>query len=535
MRQVAIICAAACLTFAAGTATSAAQCLPITIGNADGNYIVPGVKGDIVYRRVDGVALSMDAYVQQRGTRRPAIIVAHGGNWDTGSRVAFIGQFLEPLTRAGYNWFAVDYRLGGLARHREAVEDLRAAVEFVRCHAADFHVDPDRIALLGEDAGAELSLLLAAEAPAGVAAVVSIGGFYDLADVASLKARYPAELLARASPATQPLARMPPTLVIHGGNDTEVPPGQGERFCVALRAAGRACEFAPVEGAIHRPENWWPSQWRYKDRLTAWLATTLRLAAPDHEPYVTTLKKDIVFSPANGLKLDAYAPAGPGPFPAVIIAHGGGWEAGDKVTYATPVFEPLARAGFAWFTIDYRLTPEFRNQDQLQDLREAIRFVRANAARFRVDPDRIAILGESASGQMVAQLATERTEGVAAVVSFYGVYDFLQMATSFAPRSVPARLFGLREMNDEARKVLTAFSPFHQAKSGMPPLLLIQGTADRLHAQALAFGERLEALKADYERYDVPGAPHGMENWEGHPAWAGYKEKLVEWLTRKLR
>ena len=148
---------------------------------------------------------------------------------------------------------------------------------------------------------------------------------------------------------------------------------------------------------------------------------------------------------------------------------------------------------------------------------------------------RIAILGESASGQMVAQLATDPIDGVAAVVSFYGVYDFLQMATSFAPRSVPARLFGLTEMNAEARDVLTRFSPLHQAKRGMPPLLLIQGTADRLHAQALAFGARLDQVGADYERYDVPGAPHGVENWEGHPEWMSYKKTLVAWLERKLR
>jgi len=241
-----------------------------------------------------------------------------------------------------------------------------------------------------------------------------------------------------------------------------------------------------------------------------------------------------VFSPIHGLKLDAYAPSGPGPFPAVIIAHGGGWEAGDKVTYATPLFEPLAKAGFAFFSIDYRLTPEFRNQDQLDDLREAVRFVRANAQRFRVDPKRIAILGESSSGQMVAQLATERVEGVAAAVSFYGVYDFLQMATSFAPRSIPARLFGLTEMNEAARTVLMRFSPLYQVKPGMPPLLLVQGTADRLHAQAVAFSERLDGVKAVYERYDVAGAPHGVENWEGHREWLGYKKALVDWLTRTL-
>ncbi len=476
----------------------------------------------------------MDAYVQQRGTSRPAVVIVHGGTWDTGGRTAFTGQFQELLTRSGYNWFAVDYRLGGLARFGDAVDDLRAAVQFVRCHARDFRINPETIALLGEDAGAHLALMLAAEAPAGVKAVVSVGGFYDLANVSSIKSRYPADLLAAASPVRQTLTRMPPVFVIHGGNDTEVPPGQADAFCTTMRSAGGSCTLTMVDGAIHRPENWWPSQWGYKAQLSTWLGARLRLAAPDHQPYTTALVKDIVYSPARGLAMDAFAPQGAGPFPAVIVAHGGGWEAGDKVTYVTPLFEPLSRAGFAWFSIDYRLTPQFRNPDQLEDIRDAVRFIRTNARRFRIDPDRIALLGESSSGQLVAQLATEGLPGVAAVVSFYGVYDFLQMMPSTGPRSPLVRLFGLTEMNDAAREVLTRFSPLFQVQRGMPPLLLIQGTADRLHAQAVVFSERLDAIGAEYEQHDVAGAPHGVENWEGHADWLGYKRVLVEWLHKTL-
>ena len=524
---------ASCLSLALDAA-AAAQCLPLVVSNLEGNYIVPGVQGGIAYRNVNGVTLSLDAYVQQRGTRRPAVIVVHGGTWTTGSRAAFTGQFLELLTQAGYSWFAVDYRLGGLPRYEEAVDDLRAALAFIRCHAAEFRIDPARIAILGEDAGAHLAMLVAADPSARVAGVVAVGGFYDLRRLESLMSTHPASLLDAASPILQDLRSVPSTLVIHGGEDRDVPPAQADEFCQQLRRLGRQCQFRAVEGAIHRSENWWPSQWAYKAEIEAWLAQTLRLTSVDHEPYLSRLTKGVVFSPANGLTLDAYTPSGTGPFAAVIIAHGGGWEAGDRVTYVTPIFEPLARAGFAWFSIDYRPTPEFRNTDQIDDLAEAVRFVRTNAARFRVDPARIAILGESASGQMVTALAARPDPGVTAVVSFYGVYDFLQMASSFAPRSVPARLFGLSSMNDESRAVLEKFSPLHQARRGMPPTLLIQGTADRLFAQAVAFSERLAALNTDYERYDVAGAPHGVENWEGHPEWLGYKAKLVEWLREKL-
>jgi alpha-L-fucosidase 2 len=483
-------------------------CSPIKVRNPEGNYIIPGARGDIVYRLVNGVELSLDAYVQKSGDKRPAVVVIHGGNWDSGSRVSFVGQFLELLTASGYNWFSIDYRKGGLSRSAESVDDIRAAVEFIRCHAREYRIDANNIVLLGEDTGATLALMAAEKAP-GVKAIVSIGGVYQ--------------------PAT-PNSQLP-TLVIHGGNDREVMPQTAQQYC----QSSPFCEFVIVDGAIHRAENWWPSQWSYKQKLVDWLAKQTKLAKADHQPYSTNLKKDIVFSPRHGLKLDAYLPAGKSPRPAVIIAHGGGWEAGDKVTYATPLFEPLAKAGFAWFSIDYRLTPQVRNENQLEDLREAIRFVRSNAKRFKVDPNRIAILGESASGQMVAQLATEKISGVAAVVSFYGVYDFLPMATSFAPRSIPARLFGVSELNDQTRATMKRFSPFYQVKAGMPPLLLVQGTADRLHAQAVAFEKELDRVGASYDVIDVAGAPHGVENWEGHVEWLGYKTKLVDWLKAKLK
>ena len=69
-----------------------------------------------------------DAYLQRRGDRRPAVVVIHGGGFSAGSRVAFVGQLLETLTRAGYNWFSVDYRLGGPDRREESLDDVRATL-----------------------------------------------------------------------------------------------------------------------------------------------------------------------------------------------------------------------------------------------------------------------------------------------------------------------------------------------------------------------------------------------------------------------
>jgi alpha-L-fucosidase 2 len=287
--------------------------------------------------------------------------------------------------------------------------------------------------------------------------------------------------------------------------------------------------------------------------MMSWLNEKLKLAVANHEPYQTNLQKDIPYrmlGRQEWLGLDAYIPNGRGPFPAVIIAHGGGWEAGDKVTYATPLFEPLTKAGFAWFSINYRLTPEARHPDQLDDVRAAIRFVRKHAKEYNVDPHRIALLGESASGQMVAYLATnaqmEREAGaqVAAVVSFYGVYNLTAMVKDNSPRALHARLFGLQELNNQAWRMLRRYSPFHNLDAyspnpkhlkAIPPQLLICGTKDGLYQQQEAFAQKLRSLKLPHETIAVEGAPHGIENWEGHPAWMGYKQKLVEWLRGQLR
>ncbi|OLE14469.1 MAG: hypothetical protein AUG89_01810 [Acidobacteria bacterium 13_1_20CM_4_56_7] len=93
--------------------------------------------------------------------------------------------------------------------------------------------------------------------------------------------------------------------------------------------------------------------------------------------------KDVEYGQVDGvhLTLDAHVPDGDGPFPAAILVHGGGWVAGDKQQYITYIFQPLSDAGFAWFSINYRLAPQFKFPTDGDDVESAIRFVRANAAK----------------------------------------------------------------------------------------------------------------------------------------------------------
>src|ERR1051325_9935835 len=138
------------------------------------------------------------------------------------------------------------------------------------------------------------------------------------------------------------------------------------------------------------------------------------------------------------LAFDAAIPDSGAPTPAVIVVHGGGWVRGDKRVDVEPLLAPLSDAGFAWFSIDYRLVNDITQFGAgIDDVKAAIRFVRAHAAQYRIDPDRIALVGESAGGQLAAMAALDRAPDlrVRGVVGFYSPTDLVSLAKN--SRQVP--------------------------------------------------------------------------------------------------
>src|SRR5262245_41173602 len=129
----------------------------------------------------------------------------------------------------------------------------------------------------------------------------------------------------------------------------------------------------------------------------------------------------------TALTLDAWVPDGPGPFPAVVIVHGGGFVRGDKQSYVKPLFPILSEAGFAWFTINYRLAPGNRFPDPIHDVEDAVRWVMKHAKEYKVDPKRVALTGESAGGHFVSYIATTSATqlGLRTVIPIYAPHDFL--------------------------------------------------------------------------------------------------------------
>jgi acetyl esterase/lipase len=156
-------------------------------------------RGGVTYATHDGVALAGDLYLPAGAGPFPALVGVHGGGWQAGARNAF--QFWGPyLAARGYVLFAISYRLAkkGQKMFPQAVQDVLAAVQFVRGSAAEFKVDPERIGLFGASAGGHLASLAAlggasfqgaypndahAKVSTKVKALIGVYGVYDLVEM----------------------------------------------------------------------------------------------------------------------------------------------------------------------------------------------------------------------------------------------------------------------------------------------------------------------------------------------------------------
>lgn len=254
--------------------------------------------------------------------------------------------------------------------------------------------------------------------------------------------------------------------------------------------------------------------------------------------------KSVEYARVGGAPLyfNAVIPAGPGPFPAAILVHGGGWVRGDRLTEVQPLFEPLTKAGIAWFSIDYRLSSDWTQFGvAIDDVRSAVRFIKAHASSYGIDPDKIALIGESAGGQLAAMAALDSSPEtrVNAVVALYTPMDLVELAKNST--LVPQQLRdSVRGTPFEALMMarLRQLSPLYQIRTSAPPFLLIHGTADRLvpFSQSQKMCERMKAAGASCELYSVEGAGHGIRWWEGSRGSdaSEYKRKIVSWLREHL-
>ena len=284
-------------------------------------------------------------------------------------------------------------------------------------------------------------------------------------------------------------------------------------------------------------------------RLSCYPLTLLTLFAlssaslgqePAKSPPFPALRTDIEFAKGGNvsLTLDAFVPDGQGPFPTCILVHGGGFVRGDKQTFIKPLFAPLSEAGFAWFTIDYRLAPEHRWPACAEDVETAIRWVKSHAKEYKVDASRIALIGESAGGHLVSYVGScSRGDlALAAVVPFYAPHDLeFQVKSRNALGESMQALFGLTELNEDAWKSLREASPSTYVHPGMPPYLLIHGDKDAQvpYAQSPRFRDQMNAAGNACELITIAEGAHGMGGWD--KLGSDYKQQLISWLKKTLK
>ena len=252
---------------------------------------------------------------------------------------------------------------------------------------------------------------------------------------------------------------------------------------------------------------------------------------------------DIEYSAPGGesLKLDAHIPEGKGPFPAVILVHGGGWTAGHKtVNFVQALFPLLDQTGMAWFTIDYRLAPRHPYPAARLDVEAAIAWVKKNAKRYHVNPNKIALMGESAGAHLVNLVGAKNAAGVAAVVCFYGPIDMVTFARKFEGKPATDGMktfFLIDEYDDAAKAKLREASPHTYLSKKTPPFLVIHGTRDQAvpYDQATLHVKLFREKGIPVELITVEEGIHGVMNWEKDPRFQTYKHPMIAWLRKTLR
>jgi len=255
------------------------------------------------------------------------------------------------------------------------------------------------------------------------------------------------------------------------------------------------------------------------------------------------IHSNVEYSSAAGEKLllDANVPEGEGSFPVAIYVHGGGWTGGDKANKDdAPILEMLSKAGFTWFSVNYRLAPEHRWPACLNDVQTAIQWVKANAANYKGDPSRIVLVGYSAGGHLATFAGTivDESINVQAVVGFAPLTDFVQelpKRENILGSAQRGLLNRPQELTPESLGMLKALSPINYIRPGLSPFLLVHGDADQSvpYEQSLEFQEKLKENDVRCDLITIPGAPHRLTEWNKY--LPDYGSQVVTWMNEILQ
>lgn len=260
----------------------------------------------------------------------------------------------------------------------------------------------------------------------------------------------------------------------------------------------------------------------------------------------TPAEEGLVYGEAGGeaLTMDFYAPKGAGVHPIAIIIHGGGYQRGNSKSGSEAYCADfLAPAGYAVFSINYRLAPKFPYPYMVQDVERSIRYLRHNARKWNGDPDRIALVGGSAGGflsNMVGLLSApgdpaakdpvdRESAKVQAVVTLFAQSSF---ATVPLNQDVHALLDPLIQQKGELAAVREA-SPITYVSKNAPPFLQILGDRDEYipFTEATHLQDALRKVGVRCDIIRIPNGTHGTGKWHTLPGVPDWERQMTEWLN----
>ncbi len=279
-----------------------------------------------------------------------------------------------------------------------------------------------------------------------------------------------------------------------------------------------------------------------------------RVYIPAKTEFIHRKYLDLQYADGNERRqLDLYLPnEGKGPYPVVIDIFGGGWFFGNKSSYKLEPALQLNRKGFAVVSINYSLSYQQQFPVQVDEIKAAIRYIKANAAKYNLDPDRVALMGESAGAHYAALCAlssscnmledketwgnAQVTSEVQAVIAIYcptrldrikEELDVLGLEPTFKEvgeaDSMEGMLFGRRKPSEVPELVKLA-DPHTYVNKNCPPILFLHGDRDQcipiLQSMTLATAIKQVAGCDRAEYHIVKGASHKLADFETEKIYA---------------
>ena len=296
-----------------------------------------------------------------------------------------------------------------------------------------------------------------------------------------------------------------------------------------------------------------------KTKLIFFIATVLFLTAcqgkpplPEPSPSFEASKYgsaelDLTYCSPNEQpqKLDIYYPASGGPWPVVFYVHGGSWMEGDKAEGAG--WRGLNDLGYLVISVNYRMAAEGKFPVMIEDVKCALRFLRAHAAEFNLDPEHIATIGASAGGHLVSLLGTadesagwdegeyaDQSSRVQAVVSISGMYDF----TVKIPSGIGSAIYyAFGALAGKASPEMLAASPVTHIDANDPPFLFLLGTS-----YGLIPVEPAELINTHLTEAGVPSTlvivekgDHGLQGKNASPTQEEINAVILDFLAKNLK